>query len=119
MLVASEIPLSRTWHLSFAEKRNKDIDFLIETHINHDQTHHIRKNWLGPIFFCPKDSHTKGLLVLFYLSLEGINEVGTDPKGRFVSFKVTPFNDRFLCVYAPSGCNTREKLAKGCLFEGL
>ena len=100
MLVASEIPLSRTWHLSFAEKRNKDIDFLIETHINHDQTHHIRKNWLGPIFFCPKDSHTKGLLVLFYLSLEGINEVGTDPKGRFVSFKVTPFNDRVLCVYA-------------------
>ena len=43
------------------------------------------------IFFSPGDSHTKGSLVLLHPSLEGITEVGTDPKGGFVSFKVTPF----------------------------
>ena len=54
---------------------------------------------MDPIFFSPGDSRTKGLLVLLHLGLEGVTEVDTDPKGRFVSFKVTPSNDRVLCVY--------------------
>ena len=74
---------------------------------------------MGPIFYSPGDSHTKGLLVLLYLGLEGITEVYPDPKGRFVSFKVTLSNDRVLCVYAPSGYSTREELARGRFFEGL
>ena len=93
MLVASEMLLGRIWHLSFAEKENKDISILTETHINHDRIYHqihIRNNWLGPIFFSPGDSHTKGLLVLLHPGLDGIAEVDTNPKGGFVSFKVTP-----------------------------
>ena len=54
---------------------------------------------MGTIFFSPGDSHTKGLLVLLHLGLEGVTEIDTDTKGRFVSFKVTPANDRVLCVY--------------------
>ena len=77
MLVASEIPLSRIWHLSFAEKK---VSILTETHINHDQTHHIRNNWFGPIFFSSGNSHKKGLLVLIHLGLEDITEVDTDPE---------------------------------------
>ena len=57
------------------------------------------------------DSHTK--------SLEGVTEVDTDPKERFVSFKVTPSNDKVLCVYAPLGHSTREQLARGRFFEGV
>ena len=53
---------------------------------------------MGPIFFSPGDSHTKGILFLLHLGLEGITEVDTDPKGEFVSFKVTPSNDRVLFV---------------------
>ena len=45
---------------------------------------------VGPHLFSPGDSHTKGLLVLLHPGLEGITEVDTDLKGRFVSFKVTP-----------------------------
>ena len=45
---------------------------------------------MGPIFFSPGDSHTKGSLVLLHLALEGITEADTDPKEGFVSFKVTP-----------------------------
>ena len=59
------------------------------------------------------------MLVLLHLGLEGITVVDTDPKGRFVSFKVTPSNDRVLCVYAHSRYITREQLAKGRFFEGL
>ena len=72
-----------------------------------------------PVFFSPGDSHTKGLLVPLHLGLEGITEVDTDSKGRFVSFKVTLSNDRVLCVYAPSGDSAREQLAREHFFEGL
>ena len=93
-------PLKQNLVLEFWRKRNKDVSILTETHTNLDQIHHLRNNWLGTIFFSPGDSHTKGLLVLFHLGLEGVTEVDTDLKGRFVSFKVTPSNDRVLCVCA-------------------
>ena len=35
----------------FCRNQNKVISILIETHINHDQIHHIRNNWLGSNFF--------------------------------------------------------------------
>ena len=86
--------------VQFHGNRNKDVVILTETHINLDQIHHIRNNWLGIIFFSPGDSHTNGLLVLLYLGLECVTEVDTDPKGRFMSLKITTSNDRVLCVYA-------------------
>ena len=54
-----------------------------------------------------------------HLGLEGVTEVDTDPKGRFVSFKVTLSNNRVLCACAPSVHSTREQLIKGRFFEGL
>ena len=112
-------PLKQNLALEFCRNQNKNVSILTETHINLDQIHHTRNNWLGPIFFSPGDSHTKGLLVLLRLGLEGVTQVGTDPNGRFVSFKVTLSNDRVLCVYDPSGHSTREQLARGRFFEGL
>ena len=38
------------------------------------------------------------MLFLFHLVLEDITEVDTDPKGRFVSFKVIPSNESSLFV---------------------
>ena len=72
---------------------------------------------MGPIIFSPEDSHTEGWLFLLHLGLHGVTKVESDPKGRFASFKVIPFNDRVLCVCAPWGHRTR--LAKGRFFEGL
>ena len=67
---------------------------------------------VGLQLFSLLESH-KSMLVLLHLDLEGITEVDTDPKGRFVSFKGTASNDRVLCVYAPSGYSTRDQLARG------
>ena len=111
-------PLKQNLALQFCRNRNKDVSILTETHINLDQIHQIKNNWLGTIFFSPGDSHIKGLLVLLNLGLEGATKVDTDPKG-FVSFKVTPSNEGFPCVYAPSGHRTRDQLAGGYFFEGL
>ena len=55
------------------------------------------------------------MLVLLQLGLK----VDTDPKGRFVSFKFTPSNDRVLCVYAPQGIAPGTSWTGGRLIEGL
>ena len=97
-------------------KQTKTSAFLTETQINHDQIHHqthIRNNWLGLIFFCFGDSYTKGSLILLHLNLEGITEVDIDPKGWFVSFKVTPLSLMTeFSVFMPL-------LAKWHFFKGL
>ena len=51
-----------------------------------------------PIFFSPGDTHGKGVLFLLHLGLEGVTEVDTDQKERFVSFKVTISNEASLFV---------------------
>ena len=57
------------------------------------------------------------MLLLLLLGLEGLTEVDTDPRQRFVSFKVITINESYVCT--PSGYSTREQLAMGCFFEGL
>ena len=101
-------PLKQDLALEFCRNQNNVISILTKTHFNHDQIHHIRNNWLNSFFLSTGDSHKKGLLVLLHLGLEGITKVENDPKGMFVSFTVTPSNDRVLSVYAPSGYSTRE-----------
>ena len=112
-------PLKQDLVLELCRNQNKDFSILTETDIINDQIHHIRNNWLGPIFFSSGDSHTKGLLVLLHPGLEGVTEVDSDPKWRFVSFNVTPSNERVLRIYASLGHNTREQLARGHFFKGL
>ena len=62
---------------------------------------------MGAIFFSPGDTHTNGMLFLLHLGLEGVTEVDTDPKERFVSFQVTTSNESSLFVplrgIAPEG----------------
>ena len=112
-------PLKQDLALEFCRKQNKYITILTETHIKHDQMLHIRNNWLGPIFLSPGSSLTKGLIAQLQPGLEGVTEVDTDPKGRFVSFQVNLSNNRVLFFCAPSRHNTREQLVKGRFFERL
>ena len=81
--------------------------------------HHIRDNWLGPIFYSPGDTSSKGTLALLHPGFDHVSDIDTDPKERFVPFKVAHSNDRVFCIYAPLGHNNRQQLARGCIFEGL
>ena len=102
-------PLKQDLVLEFCRNQSKVISILTETHINHDQIHHIRNNWLGSNFSSLGDSHTKGCLGCFIWDLK----VDTDPKGSFSSFKFSPPNDRALCVYAPSGIAAGNSWIRG------
>ena len=94
-------PLKQDLALEFCRKQNKCISILTETHIKHDQILHVRNNWLGAVFLSPGSRNPKGLITQLHPGLEGVTEVDTDPKGRFVSFKVTLSNNRVLCFCAP------------------
>ena len=43
-------PLKQDLALEFCRNQNKNFSILTETFINHDQIHHIKNNWLDPIF---------------------------------------------------------------------
>ena len=67
--------------LEFYRDENKDFSILTESHINHDQMHHINKNWLNQIFFSTGDSDTAILacpvfyfLLFFYKMIYTMNE---------------------------------------------
>ena len=57
------------------------------------------------------------MLFLLHLGLEGVTEVDTNPKERFVYFKATTSNQSSVC--APSSYSTKEQMAKGCFLEGV
>ena len=58
------------------------------------------------------------MLVLLQLIFDEITKTDTDPKGRFVSFKITSSNNRVLSIFAPSGHSIREQLTWGHFFGG-
>ena len=99
--------------------QNKDICIISETHINQEQIHQIRNNWLGPIFFSPGNTFSKDILILLHPGFIDVTEVDIDPKERFVSFKVAPSNDRVLCIYAQLGHSNRQELARRHFFKEL
>ena len=86
-------PLKQDLALKFCRKQNKYISILTETHIRHDQILHIRNDWLRPVFLSPGSSNIKGFIAQLHRGLEVVTEVEMDPKGRFVSFKVTLSNN--------------------------
>ena len=58
------------------------------------------------------------MLFLLHLGLEGITEVDTNPKGRLVSFKVTPSNEKVMFVPL-RGIAPKNSWLGGRFFEGL
>ena len=50
-------PLKQDLALEFCRNQMEDFSILAEAHINHDQIHRIRNNWLSLIFFSPGESH--------------------------------------------------------------
>ena len=94
----------KTWNwikellaLEFCRNQNKVISILTETHINHDQIHQIRNNWLGSNFFslgiltqkdaCPASFGTWRLTLI--------------QKGGLCPLILLPLmTEFFLCVYA-------------------
>ena len=62
-------PVKQEITLEFWRNENKDICILSKTHINHEQIHQIKNNWLGPIFFLSWSYLSKVYLACFIKDL--------------------------------------------------
>ena len=75
---------------------------------------------MGPIFFSPGDTHTNGILFLLHLGLEGVTELDTDPKERFVSSSQVTTTSNESSLFVPlQGIAPEASWLGGRFFEGL
>ena len=97
MLVAGGIrdPLKLDLALAFCRKENKSINILTETHINYDQIHHIRNNWLGRISFFLGDSPRKGCFSCFIQALKVSLRLTLIQKGGLCYLRLLPLMMEF------------------------
>ena len=108
ILVASDIPLKQNLALQFCRNRNKEVSILIETHMNLDQVHHIRNNWLDAIVFSPEDRKQKDCLPCFIWVLKVSLRFTLIQKGGLFALRLLRLMTRVFCFYAPSQHSTKE-----------
>ena len=95
--------------LESCRNQNKGISILTETHINHDQTHHIRNYLLDSIFFSTGYSHTKDCLSWFIQVLKVSLRLKLVQKGGLCLLRLLPLRTEFsvfilLQGMAPGNC---------------
>ena len=93
-------PLKQNLALQFWRNRNKDVSILTETHINLDQIHHIKNNWLGAIFLSPGDKPPKDCLSYFIWVLKMTLRLTLIQKGGLCPLRPLPLITRF-SVFLP------------------
>ena len=98
-------PLKQGLALEFCRNKHKVTSILTQTHINHDQIHHIKNNWR--------------LLVLLDLGLWGITEIDTDPKGGFCFLRLLPMMTELSVVMPLQDVAPRKSWLEGRFFEGI
>ena len=86
--------LKQNLAMQFCKNRNKDVSVLTETHINLDQIHNIRNNWLGAIFFPPGDSQ-KDCLSCFMWVLKVLLRLTMIQKGILCPLRLLPLMAEF------------------------
>ena len=118
MLVPSEIPLSRIWHLNFAETKKKSSVFqlkLVSTIIKYTIQEII--DW-APYFSLLEIATQKQCFFCFIWVLKVSLRLALIQKGGLCPLRLLPLMIEF-SVCALSVYSTREQLAMGHFFEGL
>ena len=104
-------PLKQDLALEFYRSQNKDICILSETHINQEQIHQIRNNWLGQFFSLLERPTQKACLscliqvLMITLGLTQIQKGGLCPSGLLPPMTV-------FSVFMLLQDSTREQLAR-------
>ena len=93
-------PLKQNLALGFCRNQNKDFSILTETHINLDQIHHIRNNWLGPILFSPEIVTLKKCFSCFIWVLKLSLRLTLIQNGGLCPLRLLPLMKEF-SVYLP------------------
>ena len=111
-------PLKQDLAREFCRKKSKkDIIILTETHINHDKIYHIRRNWLGFIFFSLGVVTQNDCLSCFIWVLKVSLRLILIQKGGLCPLRGLPLTTEFSVFIPLQG--TREHLARERFFVGV
>ena len=90
--------------ISYCKTLDTDFSILQKTLVNFFlHLHDIRELWDVEVIIAPVKTQTYGVLALAKGAATSIEQIITDPGGRYVYFKIKNTTDPVLAIYAPSG----------------
>ena len=90
--------------INYCKTLDTDFSILQKTLVNFFlHLHDIRELWDVEVIIAPVKTQTYGVLALAKRTATSIEQIITDPGGRYVYFKIKNTTDRVLAIYAPSG----------------
>ena len=88
--------------INYCKTLNRDFPISQETHINFSRLRNISKLWDEEVIISPGKTQTCGVLVLAKGTPHPIEQIITDPAGRYVFFKIKNTTDAVFAFYVPS-----------------
>ena len=76
----------------------------------------IKQQWEGEVYISPGTIFRDGILVLAKSTAPKIDILKSDPKGKYIIFRISNTNDIVINIYAPSGIIKEKKRVKADLF---
>ena len=89
--------------INYCKTLNRDFPISQETHINFSRLRNISKLWDEEVIISPGKTQTCGVLVLAKGTPHPIEQIITDPAGRYVFFKMKNRADGVIAFRVPSG----------------
>ena len=87
--------------INYCKTLDTDFPILQKTLINFSHLHDIRKLWDREVIISPGKKQTCGVLLLAKRTAPPIEQIITNPAGRYVFFKIKNTADAALPLYAP------------------
>ena len=94
---------NNSWDLviNYCKTLNRDFPISQETHINLSRLRNISKLWDEEVIISPAKTQTCGVLVLAKGTPHPIEQIITDPAGRYVFFKIKNRADGVIAFHVP------------------
>ena len=94
---------------NFALSEQPDFSVFQETHLDYTHMQDIKNNWDGEFLISPGQTQTGGILILQAQNSPAIKDIKSDPKGRYILFRIKDSNDLVAAIYAPSGASKEKQ----------
>ena len=89
--------------LQFCRNAKADFSILQETHLGPNKFVEIKNQWEGEVYISPGTTFRDGILLLAKATAPKLRILRSDPKGKYIIFRILNTNDVIINIYAPSG----------------
>ena len=105
--------------LQFCENTGAEFSVLQETHLGLDKYIDIKNQWEREIHISPGTMFRDGMLILARNNAPKIDILKSNPKGKYILFRVSDTTDVAAVIYAPSGILKQKQALRQSFFRTL